>query len=54
MHRAVAVSILALLGALPAAPVLAQEVAAASAEARHTYTAAQFFETTSYGMSAAV
>ena len=54
MHRAVAVSILALLGALPAAPVLAQEAAAASAEAHRTYTAAQFFETTSYGMSAAV
>jgi dipeptidyl aminopeptidase/acylaminoacyl peptidase len=53
MHRAVAVSILALMGALPAAPVLAQEAAAASAEAHRTYTAAQFFETTSYGMSAA-
>lgn len=53
MHRAVVVSVLALMGALPAAPVLAQEAAAASAEARRTYTAAQFFETTSYGMSAA-
>lgn len=48
MHRAVVVSVLALMGALPAAPVLAQDAPAASAEARPTYTAAQFFETTSY------
>ena len=53
MHRAVVVSVLALLSGLPAAPVLAQDAPAASAEARPTYTAAQFFETTSYGMATA-
>ena len=53
MHRAVVVSVLALLTGLPAAGALAQETPAASAPAHATYTAAQFFETTSYGMSAA-
>lgn len=53
MHRAVVVSVLALLSGLPAAGALAQETPAASAPAHATYTAAQFFETTSYGMSAA-
>lgn len=53
MHRAVVVSVLALLTGLPAAGALAQETPTASAPAHATYTAAQFFETTSYGMSAA-
>jgi dipeptidyl aminopeptidase/acylaminoacyl peptidase len=45
------VSALALTAAVPLAPAVAFAQPAASAVARPTYTAAQFFETTSYGMS---
>ncbi|WP_296815276.1 S9 family peptidase [Brevundimonas sp.] len=47
------VSAFALLAGLPAAPALAQEATSASAEQHRTYSAAQFFQTTSYGLAAA-
>ena len=52
MRRTVClVSALALLAGLPATTALAQEAAHASAEQHRTYTAAQFFQTVSYGMA---
>lgn len=56
MRRAAAVSIFALLTGLAATPALAQDghgqhAAHAAHQSHQTYTAAQFFETTSYGMA---
>lgn len=45
------VSALALLAGLPATAALAQDRPSASAEQHRTYTAAQFFQTTSYGLA---